>query len=70
MEVQRSASEISGSTDARCSNLPSGCYFHPRCPYAIDRCQTEAPALREIGTGRKVACHLAEQVKLRGVHTA
>jgi peptide/nickel transport system ATP-binding protein len=52
------------------ANPPSGCYFHPRCPYAIDRCQTEAPALREIGTGRKVACHLAEQLKLRGVDTA
>ncbi len=49
------------------ANPPSGCYFHPRCPYAVDRCQTEAPALREIGPGRKVACHLAEQLNLRGV---
>ncbi|MBN2118899.1 MAG: dipeptide ABC transporter ATP-binding protein [Anaerolineales bacterium] len=52
------------------ANPPSGCYFHPRCPYAIDRCQTEAPALREIGPGRKVACHLAEQLKLHGVETS
>jgi peptide/nickel transport system ATP-binding protein len=49
------------------ANPPSGCYFHPRCPYAIERCQTEAPALREIGPGRKVACHLAEKLSLRGV---
>jgi len=52
------------------ANPPSGCYFHPRCPYAIDRCQTEAPALRAIGPGRKVACHLAEQLNLHGVDTA
>lgn len=52
------------------ANPPSGCYFHPRCPYAIDRCQTEAPALREMGPGRKVACHLAEKLNLRGVDTA
>jgi peptide/nickel transport system ATP-binding protein len=52
------------------ANPPSGCYFHPRCPYAIDRCQTEAPALREIGPGRKVACHLAEVLRLRGVDAA
>ena len=52
------------------ANPPSGCYFHPRCPYAIDRCQSEAPALREIGPGRKVACHLAEKLSLHGVDTA
>jgi peptide/nickel transport system ATP-binding protein len=52
------------------ANPPSGCYFHPRCPYAIDRCQAEAPALREIGPGRKVACHLAETLILHGVDTA
>jgi peptide/nickel transport system ATP-binding protein len=52
------------------ANPPPGCYFHPRCPYAIERCQVEAPALREIGPGRKVACHLAEQLNLRGVETS
>lgn len=49
------------------ANPPSGCYFHPRCPYAVDRCQTEAPVLREISPGRKVACHLAEKLNLHGV---
>lgn len=52
------------------ANPPSGCYFHPRCPYAIDRCKTEAPSLREIAPGRKVACHLAEQLNLHGVATS
>jgi oligopeptide/dipeptide ABC transporter ATP-binding protein len=39
---------------------PSGCRFHPRCPLAVDRCRSEAPALRSFGD-RRVACHLAEE---------
>ena len=38
---------------------PSGCPFHPRCPVAIPRCQTEIPPLREIAPGHWAACHLA-----------
>jgi len=37
---------------------PSGCHFHPRCPHALARCRTEAPALREIAAGHFAACHL------------
>lgn len=37
---------------------PSGCAFHPRCPYAVARCKAEVPALRRIADGRQVACHL------------
>jgi oligopeptide/dipeptide ABC transporter ATP-binding protein len=51
------------------SRVPPGCPFHPRCGYAEARCMTEVPQLREIG-GRKVACHLAEQLDLKGVLTA
>ena len=39
-------------------NLPSGCCFHTRCPYATERCRTEVPELRECD-GRMVACHRA-----------
>jgi len=39
-------------------NLPSGCCFHTRCPYATERCRTEVPELREWD-GRMVACHRA-----------
>ena len=38
-------------------NIPSGCRFHPRCPYAQEKCRREAPVLRDIGDGRCVACH-------------
>jgi len=39
-------------------NPPTGCHFHPRCPYAVERCRVEAPALREVKPGQLVACHL------------
>jgi peptide/nickel transport system ATP-binding protein len=42
-------------------NPPSGCRFHPRCPYAETRCAAELPAFRELAPGHHVACHFAEQ---------
>ena len=38
-----------------------GCRFHPRCPYATDRCRTEVPAEREIEPGHLVSCHKVEE---------
>ncbi|MFQ5592631.1 MAG: ABC transporter ATP-binding protein [Anaerolineae bacterium] len=49
------------------SNPPSGCYFHPRCRYARDVCQQEAPAFREVQPDHYVACHFAEDLELVGV---
>lgn len=40
---------------------PSGCHFHPRCPFAFDRCKQERPVLREIAPGRMSACHLNDK---------
>jgi oligopeptide/dipeptide ABC transporter ATP-binding protein len=37
---------------------PPGCHFHPRCPFAFDRCRSVAPVLQEAAPGRRVACHL------------
>ncbi len=48
------------------SNPPPGCYFHPRCRYAEDRCKTETPLLRDFGNGHFAACHFAEELELRG----
>jgi oligopeptide/dipeptide ABC transporter ATP-binding protein len=42
--------------------VPAGCPFHPRCPIAEERCRRETPVLREIGSGRAVACHLVPGV--------
>ena len=45
---------------------PSGCYFHPRCRHAEDRCKVETPRLRELAPGHLVRCHLADQLQLAG----
>jgi oligopeptide transport system ATP-binding protein len=37
---------------------PSGCRFHPRCPYAMPHCAIEAPVRKEVAPQRTVACHL------------
>ncbi len=39
-------------------NLPPGCRFHPRCPFATEKCRREEPAMVEVEPGHKVACHL------------
>jgi peptide/nickel transport system ATP-binding protein len=46
---------------------PSGCYFHPRCPHAIELCRTQAPVWREIAPAHFVACHRADELQLLGV---
>ena len=40
-------------------NPPAGCRFHPRCPYCMDVCTTEAPLHREVEGGTSRACHLS-----------
>ena len=49
------------------ANPPGGCYFHPRCRYAIDMCKTETPHLREIAPEHFVSCHRADELNLSGV---
>ena len=39
-------------------NPPSGCRFHPRCPFAMDKCSEEAPVEKEVAPGHLVSCHL------------
>lgn len=55
------------------ANRPSGCPFHPRCPYAQDICRTAQPALVDRGTANAphlVACHFADTLHLQGVGPA
>ena len=49
------------------ANPPSGCYFHPRCRYAVDVCKQEEPQLRELRDDHYVSCHRAEELSLVGV---
>lgn len=46
---------------------PSGCYFHPRCPYAQDICKQQSPVFEEIEPGHFVRCHRAKELTLTGV---
>src|SRR5881296_3135523 len=46
------------------ANPPSGCYFHPRCAYALEPCRTQAPAWEEISHGHFVRCHRARELQL------
>jgi len=46
---------------------PSGCHFHPRCPYAVEICSREAPEFCEVAAGHFVSCHRAHEISLRGV---
>jgi len=45
---------------------PSGCYFHPRCPYAQQICKEQPPALEEIRPGHLARCHFARTLNLAG----
>ena len=49
------------------ANPPKGCYFHPRCRYAQERCKTETPELRETRPGHWAACHFSEELELGGM---
>lgn len=42
-------------------NPPTGCTFHPRCPYANERCKSERPSLIVLADGAQVACHAIEE---------
>ena len=43
-------------------HIPTGCAFHPRCPYAQEICRTTTPGLEALGADRIAACHFAEEV--------
>ena len=48
------------------ANPPSGCYFHTRCRYCTEKCSLQTPEYKELEPGHFVACHRAEELKLRG----
>lgn len=52
------------------ANPPTGCHFHPRCPYVQDICKRETPEWKEHHPGRFAACHFADTLTLKGASTA
>jgi len=56
-DIERKRTLLSGEVPNP-TNPPKGCKFHPRCEYAKDKCRNAHPELIDVGSGRKVACHL------------
>ena len=51
------------------ANPPSGCHFHPRCPFATDQCRQQVPTLEEVSPNHWVSCHRAQELQLAGIPT-
>jgi peptide/nickel transport system ATP-binding protein len=60
-ETKKRLQEISGIVPAL-TNLPPGCAFAPRCPFADDRCRKEAPAYEEKRPAHWAACWHSERL--------
>src|SRR5579872_3590096 len=52
------------------ANVPSGCYFHPRCPKVMPECKDIAPLLSDVGAGHYVSCILYPESVPEGAHVA
>ncbi len=64
--VRSAMTELEGDVPSP-SDPPSGCYFHPRCRYAVDICSKEAPELIELRPDHFVSCHRAHELDLEGI---
>lgn len=62
--VKRKSNPLSGEVPDP-ANPPKGCYFHPRCPYAQDRCRVEQPILREVKPDHWASCHFSDEIKFQ-----
>lgn len=60
-EPKRLAPMLAGEPPSAVGEIP-GCDFHPRCPYARDRCAVDRPLLLPVGSDRASACHFSEEV--------
>lgn len=59
--LQRERVMLSGDVPSPI-NPPTGCRFHTRCPFAVEKCKQEEPSLREIGNNHFVSCHFSEEI--------
>lgn len=51
-----------GGSPPQLHTIPPACVYQDRCPLVQDLCREERPAVRDLGPGRRVACHFAEEV--------
>ena len=65
-EVRSRGESLKGEV-ADPANPPTGCYFHPRCPFAQEICRTTEPPLRQVAPEQWASCHFAEELELPGV---
>ena len=63
---RQGARQLPGGDVPSPMNPPSGCRFHTRCPFVIDRCRDEMPVLRRWSEGHFTACHRAEELPPAG----
>lgn len=61
---ERSTKASLKGTPPNLADPPSGCRFHPRCPYVMDVCRTEVPDLVSVKEHHRVACHLVKEGSL------
>jgi len=61
---ERSTRASLKGTPPNLANPPSGCRFHPRCPYVMDVCRAEVPDLVSVKERHRVACHLVKEGSL------
>lgn len=64
---EKSALETAAGEIGNPMNLPKGCRFHPRCPYAKEKCREEEPEFVEVCEGHFSACHFAKELHLKGI---
>ena len=64
IKAKREVDEITLSGEVPSAlQLPSGCCFRTRCPFAWERCARERPQMQDVGDGQRVACHLVDEPK-------
>ena len=67
-DIKSMGTRLAGEVAAP-ANPPSGCYFHPRCPFAEEICRNTEPELKEIKPGQFASCHFSEKLNLSGVQS-
>jgi oligopeptide/dipeptide ABC transporter ATP-binding protein len=63
---QRSEMKVIGGEVPSAVRVPSGCRFHPRCPFRMEVCERVQPELHVLAGGRRAACHLPDDFDVSG----